>query len=566
MEEVAPDRAGDTPDTLLAHHLASAPVPQGASPLVERVRWLQARVGWDDRHERLAEHPLLSGLRRSEIRRWAVAADEVEFDPGEMLLHEGRIGYWFFLVHTGSAVQTRRGRHVGEVMAGGHVGEIAILGCGPQPATVKANTPVRAFVVGSRHLLPLVEDMRPVQRRLFPGVADGEYAAHLATLRAKAAVDWAEIKRARAQARAHLGRLVSLEVRPGRPVQPRSLFVLALRTPLRDSPASEARRRRQPLSWRARAGIGLCVLAAVLGIGLRYHPPIAVVHPLPAIDVSHDITVSGYPVHPLHGRYLLLAVRTSRPNAFGALLAYARHLRTLPAGHDHSSRSIRPTTNGPDQELFRHSQLAAAAAAARAVGLDIHLDGDGAVVDDVSGRSGAGDLRAGDVIVAVDGTRVRTAPDVARLTAEHRSGSPLALRIERADERLALSLDPPPAPGTGFPVMLETRNPTFTLPFRVSFRRRAIGGPSGGLIFALALTDMLGHRDLALGRAIAATGTVEPGGTVGPVGFLPEKSRGARRAHAALLLVPAGEADQARAFGGWARGVLDLDDALRDLR
>ena len=143
MEEVAPDRVGDTPDTLLAHHLASAPVPQGASPLVERVRWLQARVGWDDRHERLAEHPLLSGLRRSEIRRWAVAADEVEFDPGEMLLHEGRIGYWFFLVHTGSAVQTRRGRHVGEVMAGGHVGEIAILGCGPQPATVKANTPVQ---------------------------------------------------------------------------------------------------------------------------------------------------------------------------------------------------------------------------------------------------------------------------------------------------------------------------------------------------------------------------------------------------------------------------------------
>ena len=63
MEEVAPDRAGDAPDTLLAHHLASAPVPHGASPLVERVRWLQARVGWDDRHERLTEHPLLSGLR-----------------------------------------------------------------------------------------------------------------------------------------------------------------------------------------------------------------------------------------------------------------------------------------------------------------------------------------------------------------------------------------------------------------------------------------------------------------------------------------------------------------------
>src|SRR5436309_3274951 len=95
MEEGAPDRTGDTPDALLARGLASTPLPHGGaghvslrrrrrrafgpgppgtadprkgSPLAERVRWLRARVGWDDRHERLAEHPLLSGLRRSEIR------------------------------------------------------------------------------------------------------------------------------------------------------------------------------------------------------------------------------------------------------------------------------------------------------------------------------------------------------------------------------------------------------------------------------------------------------------------------------------------------------------------
>jgi len=566
MEDVAPDRAGGAPDTLLALPPGPPAPPEHGrgSLLADRVRWLRARVGWDDRHERLAQHPLLTGLRRSDIRRWAVAADEVEFDAGELLLHEGRIGYWFFLVHGGTVTQTRRGAKVGEVAAGGHVGEVAILGCGPQPATVKAATRVRAFVVGSRHLLPLVEDMPVVQRRLFPNVAEGGYAAHVATLRTAAAVEWAEIRRARAQARAHLGRLVSLEVRPGRPVQPGSLFVLALRSPLRKGTADETRRR-QPLSWKARCGIGIGALATVVGIGLGYHPPIAVVRPLPAIDVSHDITVTGYPVRPVHGRYLLLAVRTSRPNAFGALLAYARHLRVLPVGHDHPAPVTRATSN-EDQDLFRRSQLQAAAAAARAVGLDIHLDGDGAVVEDVAGRRGSGDLRAGDVIVAVDGSRVRTAPDVTRLTAAHRSGSPLALSVERGDERLALSLDPPPAAGTGFPMVLETKNPTFRLPFQVTFRRRAIGGPSGGLIYALALTDMLGHRDLALGRTIAATGTLEPGGVVGAIGFLPEKSRGARRGHAALLLVPAGEADQARPFGGWVRGVVDLDDALRDLR
>src|SRR5438309_4657718 len=105
MEEVAPDRTGDTPDGLLTLPSAPPGPPERGkgSLLAERVRWLRARVGWDDRHERLAAHPLLTGLRRSEIRRWAVAADEVEFDAGDLLLHEGRIGYWFFLVHGGTA-------------------------------------------------------------------------------------------------------------------------------------------------------------------------------------------------------------------------------------------------------------------------------------------------------------------------------------------------------------------------------------------------------------------------------------------------------------------------------
>ena len=46
----------------------------------------------------------------------------------------------------------------------------------------------------------------------------------------------------------------------------------------------------------------------------------------------------------------------------------------------------------------------------------------------------------------------------------------------------------------------------------------AIGGSSAGLMFALAINDMLTEADLAAGRSIAGSGTMAADGTVGPIG------------------------------------------------
>src|SRR5438477_4793434 len=100
----------------------------------------------------------------------------------------------------------------------------------------------------------------------------------------------------------------------------------------------------------------------------------------------------------------------------------------------------------------------------------------------------------------------------------------------------------------------------------VSIRDRGLIGPSAGLVYALALTDMLDHVDLARGRVIAATGELDAGGRVWPVGFVAVKAEAARSAHAALLLVPGSEESQARLSGGTVRGVLSVTDALRLLR
>lgn len=83
--------------------------------------------------------------------------------------------------------------------------------------------------------------------------------------------------------------------------------------------------------------------------------------------------------------------------------------------------------------------------------------------------------------------------------------------------------------------------------FLVSFRSGStvIGGPSAGAVMTLALTAAL-HNLLEPGDpweldpSVAATGTINPDGTVGPVGGIPAKAEGARDAGIDHFLYPAG--------------------------
>lgn len=65
-----------------------------------------------------------------------------------------------------------------------------------------------------------------------------------------------------------------------------------------------------------------------------------------------------------------------------------------------------------------------------------------------------------------------------------------------------------------------------------------VGGPSGGLIFTLGLIDLLTPDNLAAGRKIAGTGTMDSKGHVGAIGGVTEKIEGAKKVHASLLFVP----------------------------
>jgi PDZ domain-containing protein len=223
------------------------------------------------------------------------------------------------------------------------------------------------------------------------------------------------------------------------------------------------------------------------------------------------------------------------------------------------------------REVFHESQLLAAAAAARARGLPVTVIGDGArVVDVIRGSPADEALEAGDVIVAIDGQPVTQAAAVAEIVRSRPAGTELRVTVERDGRRLMRTVRSRRLPrlsgGVGIGIAVESRALKVDLPFAVRFRDRTdVGGPSAGLAYALAVADLLSPEDYARGRKVAATGTIDADGEVGPVGGVKEKAVAVRRARANLFVVPAGEVDEARHQGLAVSGVERLEQALASL-
>lgn len=82
--------------------------------------------------------------------------------------------------------------------------------------------------------------------------------------------------------------------------------------------------------------------------------------------------------------------------------------------------------------------------------------------------------------------------------------------------------------------------PRYDYPYEVRIDAGTVGGPSAGLMFALAVHDRLTPGPMTKGESIAGTGTIDDSGTVGPIGGIEQKLVGAREADADWFLAPEG--------------------------
>ncbi len=198
---------------------------------------------------------------------------------------------------------------------------------------------------------------------------------------------------------------------------------------------------------------------------------------------------------------------------------------------------------------MRMSQRQAQQVALQALGLGRARARGVRVVETLRDRPAGRLLRAGDVIVSLDGRTVSSTCDVIRGVNRHDIGDEVDMTIRRAGRARHVRLrtvESPNEPGAPFiGVAMQDVGFQFDSGVTVSFKTGQVAGPSAGLMLALALYDRLTPEDLTRGRDVAGTGTIRCDGRVGAIGGIEQKVAGAEAAGAEVFLAPKGNFEAA---------------------
>ena len=121
------------------------------------------------------------------------------------------------------------------------------------------------------------------------------------------------------------------------------------------------------------------------------------------------------------------------------------------------------------------------------------------------------------------------------------SGSTIGLTVSRSEHILNVNIRPLQTNGPArIGISVAQHSNGFSLPFPVKIASQKIsGGPSAGLMFTLGVFDLVTGDNLAGGRKIAGTGTIDLEGNVGPIGGVQQKVVASERVGAEYFLCPA---------------------------
>lgn len=348
------------------------------------------------------------------------------------------------------------------------------------------------------------------------------------------------------------------------------------RSPVTEGPGAPSstagpgtRRRRR---WPVVVGSVLLVGVAVVVTAMAFiRLPYVIISPGEATALDRDIvSVSGARSYRHRGDLLYLTVRVSNsdPNVWRWLFSQLDDDVTVEKREDVIGCASYADSGRLQDELMRRSQDVAREVALRRLGYEVPEVGTSALILDVQCEGPSeGRLRPGDRVTAVDGTAVDTAEEIGPLVKAHAPGDRVTVAVDRAGKARDVRVRLGERDGAGFLGIVSQTLHDWRFPVDVDIDTRRVSGPSAGLAFSLAIIDALTPGSLTGGKQVAVTGSIEGDGSVGAVGGVAQKAVAARDAGASLMLVPAGEAADARAHAGDMKvvAVRTLDDALTAL-
>jgi CRP-like cAMP-binding protein len=104
----------------------------------------------DQRVSKLKAVPLFAHCTTRQLQFIITQVEDMDFAAGRVLCREGQSGADFFVLLSGGADVTKKGRKIAKMKAGDFFGEIALVDGGKRTATVTTTAPSRAFVLGPR--------------------------------------------------------------------------------------------------------------------------------------------------------------------------------------------------------------------------------------------------------------------------------------------------------------------------------------------------------------------------------------------------------------------------------
>ncbi|CAB4628783.1 unannotated protein [freshwater metagenome] len=281
--------------------------------------------------------------------------------------------------------------------------------------------------------------------------------------------------------------------------------------------------------------------------------PYVIEKPGPVFDVlgknegQNVITIDGASSYPTTGRLDVLTVsvagnRENTPSWLELGWAWLDPSQAIvPLDVIYPANVTTKQAEAESSAMMEESQQDAIAAALTKLGYDVpwHV-----YVSEVSKASpSSGKLVAADFILKINDVDIKDIDQMRALINEAAPAGPLTVTVLRGGKNIAEEITATKNTDGKYRLGILAGY-KYDFPVKIKLELGDVGGPSGGMMFALGIIDRLTPGQLTGGKHIAGTGTIDPAGNVGPIGGIRHKLFGAANAGATIFLAPESNCDE----------------------